>query len=191
LRPTVTDGVARSVGRSVSHDREPCKTAKPIDMSFTRWHREPCIRWDGVKIPTSKVVILSGKSGSPLQRRQRTRRTLCRISCAKTTEPIEMPFGTWIQVGPENHVLDGIQISTHKGEILRAKRGQPRTCRRVRRSIYLKLLSRKHSRYGADADWGALDGMHARWRNLTNTIEPSACGGDAAFLYQITLTPCY
>jgi len=83
----------------------------------------------GVKIPTSKVVILNGKSGGPLQRRQRTRRSLCRMSCAKTTEPIEMPFGTWIQVGPENHVLDGILISTHKGELLRAKRGQPRTCR--------------------------------------------------------------
>ena len=29
------------------------------------------------------------------------------MSPAKTAEPIEMPFGTWIQVGPRKHVLDG------------------------------------------------------------------------------------
>ena len=26
---------------------------------------------------------------------------------AKTAEPIEMPFGMWARVGPDNHVLDG------------------------------------------------------------------------------------
>ena len=29
------------------------------------------------------------------------------VSPAKTAEPIEMPFGLWTRVGPENHVLDG------------------------------------------------------------------------------------
>jgi len=29
------------------------------------------------------------------------------VSCAKTAEPIEMPFGIWIQVGPRIYVLDG------------------------------------------------------------------------------------
>ena len=32
--------------------------------------------------------------------------------------------------------------------------------------------------------WGA------HWRNLTNTTEPSVCGGDVAFC-QLTLTTCY
>jgi len=30
-----------------------------------------------------------------------------RMYCAKTAEPIEMPFVGLIQVGPKNHVLDG------------------------------------------------------------------------------------
>ena len=29
------------------------------------------------------------------------------MSCAKTAEPIEMPFGFWAWMGPRNHVLDG------------------------------------------------------------------------------------
>ena len=28
-------------------------------------------------------------------------------SCAKTAEPIKMPFGLWARMGPRNHVLDG------------------------------------------------------------------------------------
>jgi len=29
------------------------------------------------------------------------------MSCTKTDEPIEMPFGILTQVDPRNHVLDG------------------------------------------------------------------------------------
>jgi len=29
------------------------------------------------------------------------------VICAKTAEPIEMPFGLWARMGPRNHVLDG------------------------------------------------------------------------------------
>jgi len=32
---------------------------------------------------------------------------LSRVSCAKTAEPIEVPFGGLTLVGPRNHVLDG------------------------------------------------------------------------------------
>jgi len=28
------------------------------------------------------------------------------VICAKTAEPIEMPFGLWAQMGRRNHVLD-------------------------------------------------------------------------------------
>jgi len=38
MGPIVTDGVAwsvcRSIGRSVCHDREPCKKVEPMKMSF-------------------------------------------------------------------------------------------------------------------------------------------------------------
>jgi len=33
-----------------------------------------------------------------------------RVSCAKTAEPIEMPFGELTHVGPRKHVLDGVKI---------------------------------------------------------------------------------
>ena len=43
MRPIVIDGlygvVGRSVGRSVCHDREPRKTAEPIEMRFAKWTR--------------------------------------------------------------------------------------------------------------------------------------------------------
>jgi len=29
------------------------------------------------------------------------------VICAKTAEPIEMPFGLWARIGPRNYVLDG------------------------------------------------------------------------------------
>jgi len=29
------------------------------------------------------------------------------VICAKTAEPIKMPFGLWAQMGPRNHVLAG------------------------------------------------------------------------------------
>ena len=34
-------------------------------------------------------------------------RSVATVSPAKTSEPIEMPFGIQTQVGPKNHVLDG------------------------------------------------------------------------------------
>jgi len=39
---------------------------------------------------------------------------LCSVSCAKTAEPIEMPFEVWTLVGQRKHVLDemGMHIGT-------------------------------------------------------------------------------
>jgi len=37
------------------------------------------------------------------------------VSPAKTAEAIEMPFGLKTQVGPGNHVLDGVHIPHEKG----------------------------------------------------------------------------
>jgi len=30
------------------------------------------------------------------------------VSCAKTAEPIKMPFGIWTRVDPRKHVLGGV-----------------------------------------------------------------------------------
>jgi len=37
------------------------------------------------------------------------------VSCAKTAELIEMPFGVWARVGPENRVLDVAWIPQGRG----------------------------------------------------------------------------
>ena len=43
------------------------------------------------------------------------------VSPAKTAEAIGIPFAPRTSVGPENHVLDGVQIKQWEGEILRRK----------------------------------------------------------------------
>jgi len=50
------------------------------------------------------------------------------VSPTKTAEPIEIeiPFGMWTRVNPRKHALDGVQILTREGAILRAKRGLPK-----------------------------------------------------------------
>jgi len=45
-------------------------------------------------------------------------RSVTVVSLAKTTEPIDMPFGLWTPVGLGNHVLDGIQIPHGNGQFL-------------------------------------------------------------------------
>jgi len=40
------------------------------------------------------------------------------VGCAKTTEPIEMPFVLWARMSPRNH---GVQIPSWEGTILRGK----------------------------------------------------------------------
>jgi len=46
------------------------------------------------------------------------------MSYAKPAEPIEMPFESWAQMGPGNHVLDEVHIPLWGGVILRGK-GRP------------------------------------------------------------------
>jgi len=82
------------------------------------------------------------------------------VSCAKTAEPIEMPFWMPTEVDPGNHALDRVQILMRRGNF----------------GMQTRLGPTKH----------ILDGG-AHWRQLANTTEPSVCGGDAS-LCQITLT---
>jgi len=43
------------------------------------------------------------------------------MSCAKTAEPIDMPFGLWTQVGSWKHVLDGGLDPLCEGATFRGK----------------------------------------------------------------------
>jgi len=99
MRPNVADRAAwcecQSVCRSVCHDREPCKNGltdrdagRVVDSGETK---EPC--------------IIRGKGAAHCKVKG-----LSAVSCAKTAEPIEIPFEVlvWTDViAPRKHVLDG------------------------------------------------------------------------------------
>jgi len=53
------------------------------------------------------------------------------INCAKTAEPIEMPFGLWTRVGPRKHVLDGARILHAKGQLLGEWKCSTTLCREL------------------------------------------------------------
>jgi len=62
--------------------------------------------------------------GMPLLMPPVSRVGLSRNQTAKAAEPIAMPFRMLTRVGPRNHVLDGVQIPTCEGAIVRAKKAQ-------------------------------------------------------------------
>ena len=97
MRPVVTDqetwSVGRSDGLSVCCTSEPCKTAEPIEMPYVL-DRGPDPPWEG--------AILREKRGSHGKVYGHSA-----VICAKTAEPIKMPFGLWARMGLRNHVLDG------------------------------------------------------------------------------------
>jgi len=64
----------------------------------------------------------------------------------KTAEPIVIAFRILTPVGPMNHVLDGVQIPTREGAILRD------TGHHWTRQSDSEEASTDHW-YGADADW--------------------------------------
>jgi len=47
------------------------------------------------------------------------------VSPVKTAAPIELPFGLRTWVGPENHVLDGVQIPPWEGANFWGRMGAP------------------------------------------------------------------
>ena len=99
------------------------------------------------------------------------------MNFSKMAEPTELPFEMWTQVGPRNHVLDEVEISTREGIMLRAKRFWLRTCPMV---DILKAVQQEQNCYGADANWSVLD-EGARLHCMLNMTEPSVCKGDEAF----------
>jgi len=105
--PIVTDrvewSVCRSVCLSVCHSREPCKNRwtdqDVVWVVDSGGLKEPCIRWGAD--PPCKRAILRGKEAAHTKVEGPSP-----VSCAKTAEPIEMPFGMWTRVGPRKHALE-------------------------------------------------------------------------------------
>ena len=96
----------------------PAKTAEPIDMPFgLRTQVGPGNHvLDGVQIPVWEGTILRGENGHPIVKYMDTA-----VICAKTAEPIEMPFGLWTWMGPRNRVLHGGPDPPWEGTILGEK----------------------------------------------------------------------
>jgi len=101
MRPIVIDRVAWSVGLSVTLV-SPAKTVAQIEMPFglrTRvGPRNHALH--GVQIPMGRGNFEEEKRRPIVKYRHTT------VICAKTAEPIEMPFGFWARNGPRNHLLD-------------------------------------------------------------------------------------
>jgi len=78
------------------------KTAEPIEMSFGMLSQvDPRNHvLDGIQIPT-EMGNFEGK-GMPRHARRHSD-----VSCAKTAELIEMPFGLWSRVELKKHGLEG------------------------------------------------------------------------------------
>jgi len=95
------------------------------------------------------------------------------VSCAKTAEPLEMPFGMWTVVGPSNHVLDGGSRLPHtKGQFL-GERKYPvvlddTAVSRAKMAEPIEMPFRLWTREGLRKH--VLDGVHsgATWRIRLN-----------------------
>jgi len=94
-----------SVGQSVTLV-SPAEAAEPIEMPF------------GLRARMGPGnYVLDGVPDPPIGRRnfEREGASHCKVYghsaviCAKTAEPIEMPFGLCARMGSRNRVLDGVQ----------------------------------------------------------------------------------
>ena len=97
--------VCRSVGLSVTV-LSLAKTAEPIDMLFgllSRVGPRKRIRW-GLPMRRGNFEGGEGTVHCKVQ-------GLSAVSCAKTAESLQMPFGMWTSVGPRKHLLDGVHVS--------------------------------------------------------------------------------
>jgi len=96
-------------------------------------------------------------------------------------ELIEMLFGMWTEVGPRNHVLDDGPDPHAKGSFegkwrpIVKYRDSAVSCAKIAEliempfGVWTLVGPRKHQ-------------LGSHRRHLSNMIQPSICGGDAAFL---------
>jgi len=86
---------------SVCHTSEPCKNGctdrDAVWVKDSGGPKEPCIRW-GSRSSSRERAILREKERYIVKHRDTA------VSCAKTAEPTEMPYGLRAWVGPRKHV---------------------------------------------------------------------------------------
>jgi len=63
------------------------------------------------------------------------------VRCAKTAEPIKMPYGIWTWLGPRKHVLDGGAHQHHLANTI-----EPSTCGGNTATSYCILFTRRWCR---------------------------------------------
>ena len=104
MQPIPTNGAM--VYRSLCHDCEPAEMAELIKMSFGIW------TWAGPRNHVLGGVQILHANGQFWGKRGGYYIVWgpSSLSCAKTTEPIEMAFGVWSLVDPMKHALDGVYI---------------------------------------------------------------------------------
>jgi len=61
--------------------------------------KEPSVTWGPDDPPLEDNFEGNGAAYCKIQ-------GLCALSCAGTTEPIEMSFGMWTRVGPRKHLME-------------------------------------------------------------------------------------
>ena len=114
------------------------------------------------------------------------------MSCAKTAEPIDSPFGLWTQVGrskhkfKRNHQVVPMCQTSDDIAVSSAKIAKPID---LLSRLWTRVGRRKHKFHRIRKVAPMCSHGMAHLRHLANTIEPSVCGGDAA-LCKITLTTC-
>jgi len=140
--------------------------------------RKPCTRW-GSKSPMGRDNFEGGK-GRPTVKYRDTA-----VTCAKTAEPIDLPFGLWTQVGWRKHNFNCIrQVAPcgHIGATWRIRLNRPSVA--AMRS-YVKLL------------WPLVFGVVRYWQLMVFKIQvcfsatvshPSSCWALAFFLWLWPMT---
>jgi len=99
--------------------------------------KEPCVRWES-RSPCNEAI---------LRKKGAARCTVyghSAVRCAKTAEPIKMPYGIWTWLGPRKHVLDG---GAHKHHL--ANTIEPYTCGGNTATSYCILFTRRWCRENA------------------------------------------
>jgi len=127
------------------------------------------------------------------------------VTCAKTAEPIVMPFGLWAQNCPRNRELDldWVQIPHENGQFWMERVTHCKVCGLsavssadiaepidLQFGLWSRVVRRKHEFNHIRQVAPMCQHGRAHCRHLANTTEPSVCGGDAV-LCQITSTTCF
>jgi len=179
MQSVVTDRVAWSVGQSVSHTSEPCKTAEPIEMPFGLRTRvgpgnhvldgDPDPPWEGAILRLKSIGTLCGH----LCENGWTDRDAVWILDS------EWPKESWARWGPD--------CPMRRGNF--GGKGRP-VCREPCRNGWTNQSAVWVVNSGGPKEGQVQSYSPSHWRHLANTTEPFVCGGDAVWC-QITSATCF